>query len=245
MNLKKIKIWRAIAPHWKIHHRWLHNLKYLDFSEEDIKEIEREDEKESVAIKGLEEDWRKSQIYYSDKELLKIFPEAKEIIPEKIKECEKERKQLMTIIGKQLTLIKQKITDEFSQWFWREWVKTNEAEKVLKIDEHVARLKRLIQVSKGRLSTNRGVNQEQIQRAEISPIENIALRSGIKLRKIGKKLVGHCPFHQEKNPSFYIYPESNSFYCFGCQKGGNVIVFVKLLYGNSFPEAVKWLIGEK
>ena len=46
-----------------------------------------------------------------------------------------------------------------------------------------------------------------------------------------------CPFHNEKTASCKIYPQSNSFYCFGCGAGGDVIDFVRLLYGLDFRQA--------
>ena len=49
------------------------------------------------------------------------------------------------------------------------------------------------------------------------------------LKKAGKTYRGVCPLHQEKTASFYVYPESRSFYCFGCQTGGDVITFAKLI----------------
>ena len=47
----------------------------------------------------------------------------------------------------------------------------------------------------------------------------------------------NCPFHSEKTASCKIYPKSNSFYCFGCGAGGDVISFVRLLYGLDFGQA--------
>ena len=49
----------------------------------------------------------------------------------------------------------------------------------------------------------------------------------VNLRRRGKNLVGLCPFHNEKTPSFTVYPENGSFYCFGCGVGGDVITFVR------------------
>ena len=40
------------------------------------------------------------------------------------------------------------------------------------------------------------------------------------LKKKGRYLGGLCPFHSEKSPSFYVYPQNQSFYCFGCGAGG-------------------------
>lgn len=53
-----------------------------------------------------------------------------------------------------------------------------------------------------------------------------------------------CPFHEERTPSFCIYEDSNSYYCFGCQAGGDVISFVMASSGLSFPEAVEYLAQE-
>ena len=47
----------------------------------------------------------------------------------------------------------------------------------------------------------------------------------------------NCPFHSERTASLKIYPKSNSFYCFGCGAGGDVIDFVRLLYGLDFGQA--------
>lgn len=73
-----------------------------------------------------------------------------------------------------------------------------------------------------------------------SRIEDIA-ESYVHLRRAGKNLVGLCPFHSEKTPSFNIYPGNNSYYCFGCGKGGGVINFVMDIERLDFLEAVKWL----
>ncbi len=73
-----------------------------------------------------------------------------------------------------------------------------------------------------------------------SRIEEIAGRY-VNLKRRGKNLTGLCPFHSEKTPSFNIYPGNNSYYCFGCGKGGGVINFVMDAERLDFVEAVKWL----
>ncbi len=192
-----------------------------------------------MKIKELENEWRKIQVHYSDKELLEIFPEAKEIIPQKIKEYKEERKMLAEIIKRKLIVIKDKTKDDFSYWFWEKWIKVNEGEELLKIDKNITRLKRFSSVVKGRVLKG-WLTEEQIQQALVVPIESLLNQP---LKRSGKALVGLCTFHQEKRPSFFIYPETNSFYCYGCKKGGNVITFVRLFYGYSFSEAVRWLLN--
>ena len=49
--------------------------------------------------------------------------------------------------------------------------------------------------------------------------------SYVQLKRKGRLYGGLCPFHSEKSPSFYVYPDTQSFYCFGCGAGGDAIVF--------------------
>lgn len=71
-------------------------------------------------------------------------------------------------------------------------------------------------------------------------IESV-ISSYVNLRRRGKNLVGLCPFHNEKTPSFTVYPENGSFYCFGCGVGGDVITFVRRMENLDYMEAVKQL----
>ena len=68
-----------------------------------------------------------------------------------------------------------------------------------------------------------------------------AISSYVNLKRRGKNLVGLCPFHSEKTPSFTVYPENGSFYCFGCGVGGDVFTFTGLIENLDYIEAVKLL----
>ncbi len=61
------------------------------------------------------------------------------------------------------------------------------------------------------------------------------------LKRRGKNLVGLCPFHNEKTPSFTVYPDSQSFYCFGCGAGGEAVSFIRRAENLDFTEAVRFL----
>ena len=61
------------------------------------------------------------------------------------------------------------------------------------------------------------------------------------LRKAGARLVGRCPFHEERTPSFSVNPVDKLYHCFGCGKGGDMIGFVRETQGLDFVEAVEWL----
>ncbi|WP_241243620.1 CHC2 zinc finger domain-containing protein [Caldicellulosiruptor changbaiensis] len=64
------------------------------------------------------------------------------------------------------------------------------------------------------------------------------------LQKEGSNYKACCPFHPDKNPSFYIKPSEQFFHCFGCGVGGDVIKFAQLYHKISFGEAVKMLAEE-
>lgn len=61
------------------------------------------------------------------------------------------------------------------------------------------------------------------------------------LKRRGATLVGLCPFHNEKTPSFTVYPATQSFYCFGCGAGGDAITFLKKIENLDYLDAVKTL----
>lgn len=63
----------------------------------------------------------------------------------------------------------------------------------------------------------------------------------VTLKRRGATLVGLCPFHNEKTPSFTVYPATQSFYCFGCGAGGDAITFVKKIDNLDYLDAVKTL----
>ncbi len=189
---------------------------------------------DDVYLYKIEREWKASQKGYSERELIEIFPEAKEIVPDKIKEFEAKKKHLLEIIKEKLRIIKHSEIDDFSRFFWREYVKIFYGKDLLETEKHIDRLSRIESGKK----TKRGVNENDIEKALQHPIENLINQP---LKRCGNKLKTNCPFHSDKTPSFYIYPESNSFYCYSCQRGGNTINLTRSLYGYSFVESVKFI----
>ena len=63
----------------------------------------------------------------------------------------------------------------------------------------------------------------------------------VSLRKRGSTSIGLCPFHNEKTPSFTVYNDTQSFYCFGCGAGGDVVTFVKRIENLDYMDAIKML----
>jgi DNA primase len=85
------------------------------------------------------------------------------------------------------------------------------------------------------------ISQEKIE--EIKERVDIAhvISEHVALKKAGRNLVGHCPFHKEKTPSFFVRPDKHIFYCYGCGARGNVISFLMQINGMTFPEAIRYL----
>lgn len=79
--------------------------------------------------------------------------------------------------------------------------------------------------------------QELLSKNDIESV----VSSYVSLKRRGRNLVGLCPFHGEKTPSFNLYPETSSFYCFGCGAGGDVITFIKRIENLEYMDAVRFL----
>lgn len=63
----------------------------------------------------------------------------------------------------------------------------------------------------------------------------------VELKRSGSTYSCRCPFHSERTPSFHVYPDTQSFFCFGCQVGGDVVTFIKNIENLDYMEAVRFL----
>ncbi len=84
---------------------------------------------------------------------------------------------------------------------------------------------------------------------EATQIEEIKARNDIEsvvsgyvsLKRAGSNMVGLCPFHSEKGPSFTVFSSSQNFYCFGCGAGGDVVTFIRKIENLDYPSAIEFL----
>src|SRR5688572_11186545 len=79
-----------------------------------------------------------------------------------------------------------------------------------------------------------GTLEQVKERTDI--VELIGAR--VNLRQAGRSFKGLCPFHNEKTPSFVVYPESQNFHCFGCGKSGDAFSFIMALDNLDFRDAL-------
>jgi hypothetical protein len=153
-----------------------------------------------------------------------------------------QRYDLVDIISGRLRDIKTECSDEMYQYYWRKWLAVTLGEELQTIDGHIARLSRQLQLIKGKPTLKGVVTQALIELARNFPVEELLNQQ---FRRSGHNLVGLCPFHDERTPSFYIYTDSNTGWCFGCNKGGDAISVYILVHDCSFKEAVLELSGSQ
>ena len=87
------------------------------------------------------------------------------------------------------------------------------------------------------MSIPREVIEEIVYRTDMEQL----VGSYVSLRRTGANMLGLCPFHSEKTPSFTVTPAKKMFYCFGCGAGGNAITFVQKAENLDFVQAVEFL----
>lgn len=85
------------------------------------------------------------------------------------------------------------------------------------------------------------ITQKTIQRIMATAKVEEIIEDFVNLRRRGVNLLGLCPFHDEKTPSFTVSPSKNIYKCFGCGKGGDSVRFIMDHEGYSYPEALKYV----
>lgn len=187
-------------------------------------------------INLLKPTWKQSLPRFTNQELIQIFPEAKTYLKQRLQEYKQKEKNIQKEIKNELIEIRNS-HHKNNQWFWREWLKVDKGQDLIETEKEISKIQFILaKPSKG---NNKSVTEKEINHALNIPIES--LTQNLKLRKTGESLTGLCPLHNEKFPSFHIYPKTNSFYCYGCQKGGNTINLVRELHNFNFKETVEFL----
>ncbi len=202
-------------------------------------QIEEDAELYNIFADAMERAYKKTLPRHTDKELLQIFSPAVETICAIVEQRERERRARTKRIKVALENLYAIETDDFSHWFGEQIIKLTLFPDLEKCTKHIVRLKRILNLMCPQDAT-KDTNAEALQKARQYSISEIA-KNRLMVRECGNKLSSLCPFHEEKHASFYIYPETNTFHCFGCQESGDVIKLAMHLYGASFPEAVRIL----
>jgi hypothetical protein len=185
----------------------------------------------------LEREHRESLPRYTPKELLQIFPEAEQMIADKLIEVYGEivclRNKIMTLKSQ----AKDVSSDEFEQWFYKALVDFHwQDELEAKLKEH-----NNLKAYQYTIAGKEGIDDYAIMRAREYSIIELASRD-LTVKRSGARYVCSCPFHNEKTASMCLYPHNNTYFCFGaCGAFGDSIDWVMKFRNLTFKEAVMWL----
>ncbi len=182
--------------------------------------------------------------WFSDSQLIEMFqPESKQIIMTALAERQEEYNFIAGEIKAIILRARTKAPRDL--WFY-EIIAEKMPEyipRLLKLEGHIYRLKWQLNSLKRKTSKQHEPKiawQEKVEIALRYPVYELA-RSKLEPTPSGKNYKCLCFLHNEKTPSFYLYVETNTFVCFGCDHKGNVIKLAMLLYGVGFKDAVNML----
>lgn len=181
----------------------------------------------------------------ASEEVIRIFNNGlKEIILTKLKEALERCHELKANKARKLSVIKVKTKpNSFDRYFWSSFI-FHEFSEYFVIQKWLRYWLNLwYKISPQSLpqqttSNWNAIDEWTIQQARSIPIETFY--EG-RLRRLGSRLVGLCPFHEERTPSFFIFSD-NHYHCYGCGAHGDIIGFVMKARGLSFVEAVRYLL---
>ena len=89
-----------------------------------------------------------------------------------------------------------------------------------------------------------GIADEDIAKVRDATDIVAIISEHLQLKRVGRRWVGLCPFHNEKSPSFSVNQQEGFYHCFGCQKSGDAITFVREIEGLDFAPAVERLAAK-
>lgn len=114
-------------------------------------------------------------------------------------------------------------------------------QELWRIEGHIRRLQRCLELLEGKKLFNKPsdlpghIDVDSLKsRVDITEV----IGRWVELRRSGGTLKGRCPFHDDRSPSFAVYPEDSRWWCFACSEGGDIITFIQKILNYSFREAV-------
>lgn len=199
------------------------------------------EESENVLFIELEEQWIKSSIKFTDNELLEIFGDVIKTMNDKVAEL---KEQQDTLIKKIYELGKQYVHgNDIDSFFARLCIEHFLINKLQKVENSLFLLQRLKSLKKHhKVKKQKGITTKDIENARNVALVTFAEQNIGNLRKSGKNYLTKCPIHDDRSPSFFIYPESNRFHCFGCGASGDTIALAQKILGLDFKSTIYFLI---
>ena len=185
---------------------------------------------ETSDLKTLEKEWTESNPYFSLRELIGIFPEARTILKDKLEKLETEAKELEVKVREGLEKTERKSPNEITTFLRKQLIKIFLGED---LDNSIAEIKNLKFALSRKKKIKGTISEDEIDMARHFPFEKLIPF---------KKGWAVCPFHKESKGSLHIIPGTNLIHCFGCSLTSDTIGFVQKKDNLSFREAVRVLI---
>ncbi len=177
--------------------------------------------------------WRKTILHLSPIQLLETYPDIILTLPTMLAEVEEQKKELERKVTR---LLERKTLQEIDLWL----IAIREGEKIVRLEKRLKLLRYLIALSAPKNNKMLVGLEEMMRVKEIAKQTPIQVLVGVDVKKRGKNSVCCCPLHNDKTPSFTIFPE-NRWHCFGCNEGGDSISLVMRMRNCTFKEAVLFL----
>lgn len=195
-------------------------------------------------LQEIGREWLNSQKRLSEAELLDVFGDSiEDICKDKIQELKVLRNELILEI--QILWRSFVEYDDDRVMLLKECLKSFKIEPLQEVESKLFYFQRLRDKKTGKINKIKGhITDNDIEKARNVPIIDIAERHLGQLRKTGKSYVTRCPFHQDNSPSLNFYPESNRFFCFGCNATGDVITFLQKLLNHDFKSVILYLLNK-
>lgn len=185
-----------------------------------------------------ENSWRRSTPQMNLETLKATFPEIYEAEIRRTLFEDVEKCQRLTDTCRKMAE-KHKLSDPETRKVLNQTMRTVAVPLILLIRNRI--LKKLAMLGSSNPQVRVRVTEEEKAHAKLAPIVQIAEQNGLHTRKVGTHFVILCPFHDERTASCTLYPETNSFYCYGCSLGGDVIKFTRELRRENFTETINYL----
>lgn len=218
--------------------------------EKRICEVVKQDE-EKEYIEELEKHHTKVvRVVNEDEFIVEAFPQEQALVVKKLDEYFDEASDLYIKMVEIRNTIDNVQKDPFSKWFFINATKYKEGDRLKFLYEQIKQLRRLkIVYEKKQIATlfkfvkfdtkeeRKKYNTDTMMAREALLFDMLEY-DGIKLKGRGNRLMGLCPFHEEKTPSFAAYVD-NWYHCFGCQAHGNIFNYVMAKHNLDFKQALE------
>ena len=170
-------------------------------------------------------------------EWLEIFPEARSYVEKKLTYYRALRGWIEKQKDEILELLAMRNLTEDEEAFYLFLIKVYIGFPLIWVNEEIRRLERYLPGKEKNKASNKFIDVEEVKK-RVDIVEVVS--DYIELKRTGKVYMGRCPFHDDRKPSFAVYPDG--FYkCFGCGASGDVIDFIMQIRNCDFKEALEVL----